>query len=176
MALKYFVTFETLAEMKCQMSFRKKRTGAKIREPWRMKRNEASGRAEMATVKEAVLALSGSGVEAPGKDGVTVSDLGQLLAGVLKGGKLADDQVKRVLDYLDPDSTGTISQDTWARLTQKLYFITAPVALTDGLTIGKGCKILRQLEKDETVSVAGEAQLDEKTKCMRMKVKTTTDW
>ena len=134
----------------------------------------APGKAEYATVKEAVLALSGSGVEAPGKDGVTVSDLGQLLAGVLKGGKLADDQVKRVLDYLDPESTGTISIDTWTKLTQKLYVCTAAVALTDGATIGKGCKILRQLAVDETVAAAGEPQLDDKG-MMRMKVKTTKD-
>merc|ERR1719379_1620070 len=155
-------------QQECQTSISKLRAARLIAE-------SAPGRSEMATVKKAVALLSDSGVKAPGADGVSVDVLGQLIAGVWKDGKLEPDQVKRIFDFLDMESAGTVSTETWNKLTQKLYIVLAQVALTDGLTIGKGCKILRQLASDETVSALGEPQLDEKTKCMRIRVKATSD-
>jgi hypothetical protein len=155
-------------QQECQTTISKLRVARSIAE-------SAPAKAEMETVKEAVKALSNCMMKAPGTDGLSTDVLGQLLAGVWKGDKLADDQVKRIFDFLNPESAGVISMDTWNRLTQNLYVCLAGVALTDGPTIGKGCKILRQLVPDETVSALGEPQKDEKTQCMRIRVKTTSD-
>jgi hypothetical protein len=154
-------------QMECQTTISKLRASRLVAE-------SAAPRAEIATVKEAAALLSDSGIKAPGDD-VSTDVLAQLLAGVWKGPKLDKDQVQRILNYLDPEAAGVISKDTWNKLTQKLYICLSMVALTDGPTIGKGCKILRQLEVNETVSGMGEPQLDEKTKCMRIRVKATSD-